>query len=121
MAAPLKQSRNSSSHDSSPDWTLKDTTFICTALYTYMESCKRFPYGSIHTFVGPSALVKKKKKKIDCSQITASKKRLWKCSEIYNIISGESAEIVKFIQSCHVHAKLLSVSHVRRKGKADFT
>lgn len=119
MAAPLKQSRSSSSHDSSPDLTLKDTPFICTALYTYMKSCKRFPYGSIHTFVGPPALVKKKKKN-DYSQIAASKKRLWKCSEIYNIISGESAEIVKFIQCCHVHAKSVSVSHVR-KEKADFT
>lgn len=58
---------------------------------------------------------KKKKKKGLRARSLPVKDRLWKYIEIYNIISGESAEIVKFTQCCLIEAKLLSVIDVREE------
>lgn len=63
-------------------------------------SRKRFPYGSIHTFCQPFCIGLKKKcvRPVRCQQ-----KR-----QIYNII-------VVIIRRCHVKAKLLYVTDVRKR------
>lgn len=56
-----------------------------------------------------------KEKKTFAASSLPVKESLWKYIEIYNIVSGESAEIVKFTQCCHVEAKLVSVIDVRKE------
>lgn len=60
-------------------------------------------------------LKKKREKKAFAASSLPVKDRLWKYIEIYSIISGESAEIVKFTQCCHIENKLVSVIDVRKE------
>lgn len=58
-----------------------------------------------------------KKEKTFAASSLPVKERLWKYIEIYNIISGESAEIVIFTHCCHIETKLVSVTDVRKEKR----